>query len=52
MLDILTDKAYDYIKNGFDMLCIHPNNLSKQTFFNWESMFIYIKRYYKTINII
>ena len=32
------------------MLYIHPNNLNKWTFSNWESMFIYIKRYYKTIN--
>ena len=29
ILDMLTDKAYNYIKNGFDMLYIHLNNLSK-----------------------
>ena len=49
---MLTDKVYNYIKNGLNMLCIHLNDLSKWTFFNWESMFIYIRRHYKTINII
>ena len=34
MLDILTNKAYNYIKNGLNMLCIHPNDLSKWTFSN------------------
>ena len=51
ILDMLTDKVYNYIKNGFDMLRIHLNNLSKWTFSNWESMFIYIRRHYKTIDI-
>ena len=51
MSDMLTDKAYNYIKNSFNMLCIYPNDLSKWTFFNWESMFIYIRRHYKTIDI-
>ena len=50
ILDMLTDKAYNYIKNGLNILCIHPNNLSKWTFFNRKSIFIYIKKYYKTIN--
>jgi len=29
MLDMLIDKAYNYIKYGLNMLCIHLNNLSK-----------------------
>ena len=49
---MLTNKAYNYIKNGLNILYIHPNNLSKWTFSNRESIFIYIKKYYKTINII
>ena len=52
ILDILTDKAYNYIKYGLNMLYIHPNNLSKWTFSDWKSTFIYIKRHYKTINTI
>ena len=51
ILDMLVDKAYDYIKYSLDMLRIHPNDLSKWTFFDRESMFIYIRRHYKTINI-
>ena len=51
MLDMLTNKAYDYIKNGLNMLRIYPNDLSKWTFFNRESMFIYIRKHYKTIDI-
>jgi hypothetical protein len=51
ILDMLMDKAYNYIKYSFDMLYIYPNNLSKWTFFNRESMFIYIRRHYKTIDI-
>ena len=27
--NMLTDKTYDYIKHGLDMLCIYPNDLSK-----------------------
>jgi hypothetical protein len=34
MLDMLTDKAYNYVKYGLNMLRIHPNNLSKWTFSN------------------
>jgi hypothetical protein len=48
--NMLTDKAYSYIKNGLDILYIHPNNLSKWTFSNQESMFIYIRKYYKTMD--
>jgi len=33
------------------MLRIHPNNLSKWAFSNQESMFTYIKKHYKTIDI-
>ena len=29
MLDMLTNKAYDYIKNGLNILRIYLNNLSK-----------------------
>ena len=29
MLDILADKAYNYIKYGFNILYIHLNNLNK-----------------------
>jgi hypothetical protein len=51
ILNMLTDKAYNYIKYGLNILCIYLNNLSKWTFSNQESMFIYIRRHYKTINI-
>ena len=49
--DILTDKAYNYIKYGLNMLYVYLNNLNKQTFSNQESIFIYMRKYYKTINI-
>ena len=32
MLDILIDKAYNYIKYSFNILRVYLNNLSKQTF--------------------
>jgi len=48
---MLIDKAYDYVKHGLNILCIHPNNLSKWAFSNRESMFAYIKKHYKTIDI-
>jgi hypothetical protein len=51
ILDMLMDKAYDYVKYGLDILCIHLNNLSKWTFSDWESMFIYMRRHYKTMDI-
>jgi len=51
MLDMLIDKAYNYVKHGLNMLCIHPNNLSKWAFSNRESMFAYMKKHYKTIDI-
>jgi hypothetical protein len=51
ILDMLTNKAYDYIKNSLNMLRIHPNNLSKWTFSDRESIFTYIRRHYKTIDI-
>jgi len=50
MLDILIDKAYNYIKHGLNILRIYPNNLSKWTFSNRESMLVYIRKHYKTIN--
>ena len=46
---MLTDKAYNYIKYSLNILRVHLNNLSKWTFSNRESIFIYIRRYYKTI---
>jgi hypothetical protein len=49
--DMLMNKAYNYVKYGLDILYIYPNNPSKWTFFNQESMFIYMRRHYKTINI-
>ena len=51
ILDMLTNKAYNYIKYGLNILRVHLNNLSKWTFSNRESIFIYIRRYYKTIDI-
>jgi len=51
MLDMLINKAYNYIKHSLNILCIYPNNLSKWTFSNWKSMLVYIRKYYKTINI-
>lgn len=50
MSDMLTDKAYDYVKNGLDMLRIHPNDPSKWTFSDRESMFTYMRRHYKTMD--
>ena len=51
MSEILTDKAYDYIKHGLNMLRIYLNNLSKWTFSDQESIFVYIRKHYKTIDI-
>jgi len=51
MLDMLTDKAYNYIKHSLNMLRIYLNNLSKWTFSNREFMFVYIRKHYKIINI-
>ena len=48
---MLADKAYNYIKYGLNILYIYLNNLSKWTFSNQESIFIYIRRHYKTIDI-
>ena len=48
--DMLIDKAYNYIKHGLNILRIYPNNSSKWTFFNRESMLAYIRKHYKTIN--
>jgi len=50
ILDMLTDKAYNYIKYGLDILRIYLNNLSKWTFSDQESMLMYIRKHYKTIN--
>jgi len=50
ILDMLIDKAYNYIKHGLNMLRIYLNNLSKWAFSNRESMFAYIKKHYKTID--
>ena len=51
ILDMLMDKAYNYIKYGLNMLHIYLNNLSKWTFSDRKSMFIYIRRHYKTMDI-
>jgi len=51
MSDMLIDKAYNYVKHGLNMLRIYPNNLSKWAFSNRESMFAYIKKHYKTMDI-
>jgi hypothetical protein len=51
MSDMLIDKAYNYIKYSLNILYIHPNDLSKWTFSNQKSMFIYIRKHYKTIDI-
>jgi len=50
MSDMLTDKAYNYIKHSLNILRIYPNNLSKWTFSNRESILVYIRKHYKTIN--
>ena len=50
MLDMLIDKTYNYIKHGLNILCIYLKSLSKWTFSNQESMLVYIRKYYKTIN--
>ena len=50
MLDMLIDKAYNYVKHGLDILCIYLNDLSKWTFSDWESMLKYIRKHYKTID--
>ena len=34
ILNMLIDKAYNYVKYGLNMLYIHLNDLSKWTFFN------------------
>jgi len=51
MSDMLTDKAYNYVKHGLNILRIYPNDLSKWTFSDQESMLMYIRKHYKTINI-
>jgi len=50
MSDMLINKAYNYVKHGLNILYIYLNNLSKWTFSDRESMFTYIRRYYKTID--
>ena len=51
ILDMLIDKAYNYIKYGLNIVRIYLNDLSKWTFSNRESMFTYIRKHYKTIDI-
>ena len=38
MSDMLTDKAFDYVKHGLDMLHLNPSDPSKWIFSDWESM--------------
>jgi hypothetical protein len=51
ILDMLMDKVYNYIKHGLNMLYIYPNNLSKWTFSDRKSIFIYIRKCYETMDI-
>jgi len=51
MSDMLINKAYNYIKHGLNMLRIHLNDLSKWIFSDRESMLVYIRKHYKTIDI-
>ena len=47
---MLTDKAFDYVKHGLDMLCLNPSDPSKWIFSNWESMMEHMQKHYKTID--
>jgi hypothetical protein len=47
---MLTDKAYNYVKHSLNMLRIYPNNSSKWTFSDRESILVYIRKHYKTID--
>jgi hypothetical protein len=47
---MLTDKAYDYIKHSLNMLC-QNDPAARLIFSDWESIFDYIRKHYKTINI-
>lgn len=48
MSEMLSDKAYDYVKYGLDML--HQNDASKYIFSDQESMLDYMRKHYKTID--
>src|SRR5438045_7162977 len=50
MSDMLTDKAFDYVKHGLDMLCLNPSDPSKWIFSNQESMMEHMQKHYKTID--
>ena len=50
MSDMLTDKAYDYVKHGLDMRRLHPGDPSKWIFSDRESMLEYMRKHYKTID--
>jgi hypothetical protein len=49
MSKILTDKTYNYIKHGLDMLCQNDPAV-RLVFSDWELIFDYIRKHYKTIN--
>ena len=49
MSEMLTDKTYDYVKHGLNMLC-QNDPAARLVFSDWESMFDYIRKHYKTIN--
>ena len=48
MSEMLSDKAYDYVKHGLDML--NQNDPSKRVFSDQESMLEHMRKHYKTID--
>ena len=50
MLDMLIDKAFDYVKHGLDMLCLNLSDPSKWIFFDQESIIEHMRKHYKTID--
>jgi len=50
MSDMLTDKAFDYVKHGLDMLRLNPSDPSKWIFSDRESMMEHMRKHYKTID--
>ena len=50
MSDMLTDKAFDYVKHGLDMLRLNPSDPSKWIFSDQESMMEHMRKHYKTID--
>src|SRR5437667_3972289 len=50
MSDMLTDKAFDYVKHGLNMLHLNPSDPSKWIFSDQESMMEHMRKHYKTID--